>query len=186
MHEAKIMRHIEMLDRCIEADVDRGQPTEAKDLMYWFGFDSMGDFVFNQSFSMLETKAWHHIVERAYRALELLGPFGPAPWLVHIGFQLLPRVDRLGDWHEMRGWCRRTMERRIETDASQKELDMTHYLMMQEENLGKGGVSASEEYHAASRERNLFWVHGDSLLIIIAGRCVLTPSLVELCPPGLS
>lgn len=171
LHEAKILRHVDRLDRCIQADVDCGQPSDAKNLMYWFGFDAMGDFVFNHPFGMLESKTWHHIMVRSYRAVELLGPFGPAPWLVHIGFRILPRLSYLRDWHEMTTWCRQTMEQRLENEVLQKELDMTHYLMMQED-PEHGGVS-TEEYSAA-REHNRFWVHGDSLLMIVAGRCVLT------------
>jgi hypothetical protein len=168
------MRHVDQLDRCIETDADQNQPSNAKNLMYWFGFDAMGDFVFNHPFGMLEGKKWHHIMKRSYRAIELLGPFGPAPWLVHIGFKMLPRLYKLRDWHEMTSWCRQLMEQRLKNEALQKELDMTHYLMMQE-NTEEQYEDASEAKEAslAAREHNRFWLQGDSLLIIVAGRYVL-------------
>lgn len=130
----------------------------------------MGDFVFNQPFSMLEDTTLRHIIVRAYRAIGLLGPFGPVPWLVHIAFQLLPRVNRLADWYEMTSWCRRTMDQRLNNKALQKEVDMTHYLMMQDPEQGDG--ASSEEAYVAAKKHNSFWIHGDSLLIMVAGRWV--------------
>lgn len=180
LHEAKMLRHITQLDRCIEADVDHGRPTNAKNLMYWFGFDAMGDFVFNHPFGMLKAKKWHHILEQSYRAIELLGPFGPAPWLVHVGFHLLPRLGKLRDWHEMTTWCRTVMERRLQDEALQKELDMTYYLMMQEEQEQANGAADTKSDYLSAREHNRFWLQGDSLLIIVAGRSVYD-SITTLC-----
>ncbi|KAI8632910.1 hypothetical protein F5Y19DRAFT_419453 [Xylariaceae sp. FL1651] len=97
LHEAKMLLHVNRLEACIAADAAQGRPSDAKSLAYWFGFDAMGDFVFNHSFGMLEAGTWHHVMVRSYRAIELLGPFGPAPWLVHIGFKILPRVGKLKD-----------------------------------------------------------------------------------------
>ncbi|CAJ2507920.1 Uu.00g091060.m01.CDS01 [Anthostomella pinea] len=180
LHEAKILRHVDQLDRCIENDADEGRPSDAKNLMYWFGFDAMGDFVFNHPFGMLQAKTWHHIMMRSYRAVELLGPFGPAPWLVHIGFQLLPRLSKLRDWHEMTSWCRQTMEQRLKDVALQKELDMTHYLMMPENSEQCGTADVDEEARLAAIEHNRFWLHGDSLLIIVAGSGPIATALTFL------
>lgn len=169
VHEAKILRHVDKLDQCIELDASQGRPSCVKDLMYWFGFDAMGDFVFNHPFGMLEAKKWHHVLERAYRAIELLGPFGPAPWMVHVGFKLLPRVSKLLDWHEMTTWCRQVMEQRLRNEALQKEVDMTHYLMMQGDPDTPDGALEIVGDPEIAREHNRFWLQGDSLLIIVAG-----------------
>lgn len=190
-HKAKIHRHIDKLDQRIAADADHGRVSDAKKLMYWFGFDAMGDFVFNHSFSMLDNGTWHHIMVRAYRAIELMGPFSPAPWLVQIGLRLLPRVvlGKLADWDEMTTWCRRTMEQRLQDEALQEELDMTHYLMMQDAepeevtSPGEHGVSKGEgsgDYYAANQEHNRFWLHGDSLLVIVAGSAPIATALTFL------
>ena len=40
-----------------------------RDLLYWLGFDIMGDFVFNKSFNMLHDQKWHHMVVRLQLAL---------------------------------------------------------------------------------------------------------------------
>lgn len=180
-HRAKILRHVDELDRCIEADAHYGRVSDAKNLMYWFGFDAMGDFVFNHSFGMLETGTWHHIMVRAYRAIELMGPFSPAPWLIHIGFHLLPRVGKLKDWYEMTTWCRKTMEQRLEDDALQKEMDMTHYLMMPEvEQADNGDSKKAISTYRANKEHNRFWLHGDSLLVIVAGSGPIATALTFL------
>jgi len=183
LHEAKMLRHVDRLDSCIEADAAQGRPSNAKNLAYWFGFDAMGDFVFNHPFGMLEAKTWHHLLVRSYRAIELLGPFGPAPWLVQIGFRLLPRLGKLRDWHEMTTWCRQMMEQRLENEALQKELDMTHYLMMRDDPV-QGEVVPDGAGYSVLGERNRFWLHGDSLLIIVAGRCVI-PEILSSALTGV-
>lgn len=65
----------------------------------------MGDFVFSRPFNMLSQQEWHHIVALLQRALSLLGPLSPVPWLIHIAFKLFPRVWVLRDWFRMVSWC---------------------------------------------------------------------------------
>lgn len=76
----------------------------------------MGDFVFNNSFGMLQSQEWHHIIILLQRALSLLGPFSPVPWLVQLGFKLLPRVWILKDWFDMVAWCEKQMRKRIKAN----------------------------------------------------------------------
>lgn len=90
--------------------------SDVTDLFYWFGFDAMGDFVFNNSFGMLQSQEWHHIIILLQRALSLLGPFSPVPWLVQLGFKLLPRVWILKDWFDMVAWCEKQMRKRIKAN----------------------------------------------------------------------
>jgi hypothetical protein len=74
----------------------------------------MGDFVFNKSFGMLDDQRWHHIIILLQHAMSLLGPFSPAPWVLHFAFNLFPRVGALKDWFDMVGWCERQMRERIQ------------------------------------------------------------------------
>lgn len=113
-YEEKILKYIDQFDSCVEADATAQRSSNARDLFFWFGFDSMGDFVFNKSFNMLEVQRWHHIVILLQRALSLLGYFSPAPWLVQVGFKLFPRVWVLKDWFDMVDWCEEQMRERIE------------------------------------------------------------------------
>ncbi|GKT57817.1 cytochrome P450 [Colletotrichum tofieldiae] len=156
-HESKILKYIEQLDLCIEADAKARVPSEVRDLFFWFGFDVMGDFVFSKSFDMLHQQQWHHIIVRLQRALSLLGPFSPAPWLIQVGFKLGPRVNVLKDWFDMVAWCERQMRVRLD-DATPKPAmpDLAHYLM----ELDDGQTEKKDR---------LTWLFGDSLLAIVAG-----------------
>lgn len=120
-YEEKILKYLDQLDSCIEADAKAGRISEISDLFYWFGFDTMGDFVFNKSFDMLRNQQWHHIIIRLQRALSLLGPLSPAPWLVQVGFKLIPPVGVLKDWFDMVSWCEKQMRERISVGRALRE-----------------------------------------------------------------
>lgn len=129
-----------------------------RDLFFWFGFDFMGDFVFSRSFSMLKNQRWHHIIIRLQRALSLLGWLSPAPWLVHVGLKLGPRIGVVRDWFDMMAWCQDQMETRLGDPGSGKQSDLTYYLM-------------ERKSDTADTDRKL-WLIGDSLFAIVAGRYV--------------
>ena len=116
----------------------------------------MGDLVFSKPFDMLQNQKWHHIIVRLQRALSLLGPFSPAPWLVQIVFKLAPRVGVLKDWFDTVDWCKTQMRNRILNGSSNQSLDLAHFLM-------------EKNSHALENDQ-WFWLEGDSLLAIVAGR----------------
>jgi hypothetical protein len=156
-HEDKILKHIENLDQCIERDALSKKTSEMRDLCFWFSFDAMGDFVFNKSFNMLSSHKWHYVIVRLQNALSLLGPLSPAPWLVQLGLRLGPKVWVLKDWHDSVAWAKGEMRTRLEDGLeNQKAPDLTYYLMEQEEK--------------PSFKDSLYWMQGDSLLAIVAGR----------------
>lgn len=117
-YQKRVLRFVDLLDRCIEADVLNGRVSEVTDLFYWFGFDRMGDFVFNKDFGMLSRQKWHHIILLLQRALSILGPLGPVPWLTQIAFKTLPRVWILRDWFDMMAWCEAQMVERMKVFLS--------------------------------------------------------------------
>ena len=80
---------------------------------YLFSFDVMGEFAFGKSFNMLRDEKWHEAVAMLRRAMRLLGPLSPVPWLAQIGFTILPWFWVIGDWHAMLDWCRERMSERI-------------------------------------------------------------------------
>lgn len=125
----------------------------------------MGDFVFSKSFDMLSNSRWHPIVTRLQNALGLLGPLTPAPWLMHVGFKLSPRIMAIKDWFDINVWCHTQMRERLNSGLpKQANPDLTHYLMEQEDQI--------------INEDNMRWLEGDSLLTIVAGRygCVVPHS----------
>jgi hypothetical protein len=89
-----------------------------KNLLYWFGFDAMGDFVLSDSFNMLRDESWHHILQKGRNAMSLLGPLGPTPWLFQIALRLLPRVWVIKDWYGMVQWAEVQMKNRLEVRLS--------------------------------------------------------------------
>ncbi|EHK18385.1 uncharacterized protein TRIVIDRAFT_47618 [Trichoderma virens Gv29-8] len=157
-HEAKILKYVDKLDQCIAEDAKLENVTNMRDLLLWFGFDIMGDFVFSKSFGMLENKQWHHIIVRLQRALSLLGPFSSVPWLIQIGFKLAPRVSVLKDWFDTVAWCQSQMRDRLENGSASQSQDLSYYLM--EKDSEGNGATENEKWH---------WAAGDSLLAIVAG-----------------
>ncbi|GFP56517.1 cytochrome P450 monooxygenase nodW [Trichoderma asperellum] len=173
-HEAKILKYVDKLDQCIEVDAKSGKVTDMRNLLLWFGFDIMGEFVFSKSFGMLETRKWHHIIVRLQRALSLLGPLTPVPWLVHIAFDLAPRVSVLKEWFDIIAWCQSQMRDRLAHGSSNQSQDLAYYLMEKD----------SEDREAFESDKFL-WAAGDSLLAIVAGSEPTAVALIAvLCELG--
>lgn len=107
------MKYIDQLDNCIDRNVKQNKVSDMRSLLYWFGFDAMGDFVLSDPFNMLQNEEWHHILERGRNAMSLLGPLGPAAWLIQIAFKMLPRVWVLKDWFLMTEWAEQQMKKRL-------------------------------------------------------------------------
>jgi tryprostatin B 6-hydroxylase len=96
---------IKQLDNCIQADIRTGRVSELSDFVYWFSFDRMASYVLGHSFNMLREQQWHYIIVLLQRALSILGPLSPTPWLVQLAFRLGPRVWVIHDWFTMMEWC---------------------------------------------------------------------------------
>lgn len=154
----RVLKHIEVLDECIEAEAKAHRVSHMKDLLYWFAFDAMGDFVLSKPFGMLQGQSWHHIVTRLQRASSILGPLSPAPWLVQIGLKLGPSVSVIRDWRKIAKWCRKEVRGRIADKSRRLEKDLVHYVMME------GDEDETVVKNAAT------WLNGDSLQAIVAGR----------------
>ncbi|KAI1336875.1 cytochrome P450 [Xylariaceae sp. FL0016] len=154
LHNARILKNLDELDQCIEDDVKAGRPSNMRDLLYWFSFDAMGDFVFSKSFRMLRDRKWHSVIARLQVAMSLLGPLTPAPWLIHIGFRM-PRVSVLKDWYNMLDWCASEMRTRLDTSDERQSKDLAHYLMELDVQ------DQDDKGHA--------WLTGDSVFAIVAG-----------------
>ena len=73
----------------------------------------MGEFAFARSFTILQHEKWHHAILMLRRAMSLLGPLSPVPWLAQIGFSLIPNYWVVKDWNSMMRWCKTRMDERI-------------------------------------------------------------------------
>ncbi|KAK5993999.1 Cytochrome P450 monooxygenase FCK2 [Cladobotryum mycophilum] len=168
VHEEKIIRHLDELDRRIEIEAKAGHVSNAKNMFYWFAFDAMGDFVLGKPFGMQQNQEWHHIIVRMQSALSILGPLSPTPWMIHIGFKLAPRILQLRDWFDLEAWCRGQMSERLQDKSRHQEPDITHYIMMED---GEN----QEIIHNA-----LLWLSGDSMQAMAAGSSPIANTLLGL------
>lgn len=113
-YEEQMMKHGDVLERGISDLVQKGQPVNVSAWFYWFTFDVMGEFAFAKSFGMLESERWHIAVVMLRKAMRLLGPFSPVPWLAQIAFSMIPWFWVIRDWFAMLAWCRDRMKERIQ------------------------------------------------------------------------
>ena len=113
-YQARISQYATKLESMISKAASNGDIVEASEWFYRFSFDVMGEFAFARSFNMLEDEKWHHAVVLLRRAMGLLGPLSPVPWLAQIGFHLIPNYWIVKDWYDMMRWCKQRMTERIE------------------------------------------------------------------------
>jgi len=81
--------------------------------MSFFAFDMMGDFVFNQSYGMMESSLWHKAVLKQKAALALVGTFQFTIWLIRIGLVFAPFSPMVKDWQDMITHCDKLMDERL-------------------------------------------------------------------------
>ena len=113
-YEDRVIEYAKQLDEQIAKFSTAGLDVNVSLWFYYFTFDVMGEFAFGKSFGMLRDKKWHRAVLLLRRAMRLLGPLSPVPWLAQIGFYILPWFWVIRDWHAMLDWCRDQMSERIE------------------------------------------------------------------------
>jgi len=112
-YEEQMIKHADKLEGLIQTATKEGTTVSFSSYAYWFSFDVMGMFVLSQSFNMLEGEEWHYAITNLKKAMALLGPLSPVPWLAQIGFAFLDGYWLVKDWHTMIGWCRDRMQDRV-------------------------------------------------------------------------
>lgn len=112
-YQDRVVEYAEQLERHIAVAASTGEPVNVSSWFYWFSFDVMGEFAFARSFEMLQNEKWHEAVLLLRRAMTLLGPLSPVPWLAQIGFSLIPGLWVVRDWYTMMAWCKERMRERI-------------------------------------------------------------------------
>jgi len=84
--------------------------------MSFFAFDMMGDFVFNQSYGMMESSLWHQAVLKQKAAVALVGTFQFTVWLIRIGLVFAPFSPMVKDWQAMITHCDNRMNERLKVN----------------------------------------------------------------------
>ncbi|KAJ5790938.1 uncharacterized protein N7518_007949 [Penicillium psychrosexuale] len=137
-------------------------PVLINDLMYFFAFDSMGDFAFSEDFGMMRNKRWHSSVAMLRSALTMLGPFSPAIWIPRLGFAFIPSLWKVRHWFHMLEFCDQCMARRMEKTLS--DHDIASWFIEDHVKHGSDPTRAR-------------WLSGDTATLVVAGSDTTAPSL---------
>ena len=108
----RILRQVDTLAHLIASHGDK--PTLVNDVLAWYSFDSMGEFLFDKSFDMMTSSEWHPIVLQQRNALSLLGMISESLWLARLGFAFLPFYGIIKDWMQVEAFCKQRMIQRME------------------------------------------------------------------------
>ena len=92
--------------------------------MSWFAFDSMGEFMFNSDFGMMESSTWHPAIVQQRGALAFLAPLSDAIWLVRLAFAFFPFVGKVKDWNQMVAFCDNAMQKRVQVGHRKSPKDL--------------------------------------------------------------
>lgn len=117
-YQAYINSQAKKLEARITTAAEKKAVFDFSTYAYWFSFDVMGLFALSRPFDMLELEEWHYSVVTLRRAMRLIGPLSPVPWLAQIGFRFLRGYWVVKDWYNMIEWCTKRMEERIIVCAS--------------------------------------------------------------------
>ncbi|KAJ5194317.1 hypothetical protein N7491_001654 [Penicillium cf. griseofulvum] len=135
------------------------------ELMYFFAFDSMGDFAFSEDFGMMRNKRWYSSIAMLRSALTLLGPFSPAIWIPRLGFAFIPTLWKVRHWFHMLEFCDQCMAQRVKKTPPDR--DIASWFI--EDHVKHGSDPA--------RAR---WLSGDTATLVVAGSDTTAPSLTIL------
>lgn len=163
--------YAERLQDCISRLANRGESVDVSLWFQWFTFDVMGDFAFGASFNMLQDGKLHYVIMMLRRAMSLLGPLSPVPWLVQVGIQRLYWLPVFGAWHSMRDWSNQRMSERVQVCfPARRESEYLAYPSQNGSNRSdvfQWLLEASED--KSTYEMDLHWLQGDASAIIVAG-----------------
>lgn len=90
----------------------------------------MGEVIFSKSFRMLEDHEWHIAAVMLRRAMVLMGPATPVPWLAHIGFKFFYAFGVVRDWFAMQAFCHQRIYERINVRRYSSDLLVQHLLTL--------------------------------------------------------
>ncbi|KAJ5735358.1 uncharacterized protein N7483_000483 [Penicillium malachiteum] len=108
-----------------------------------------------------ELDYWHYAIRDMRRAMRILGPLSPVPWLARIGFWALHGYWVIKDWHTMISFCAEQMkEKFLEPDSN----DLAQAI------IDEAKQKAHGDEHPA--------LIADSVVAIVAGSDTVAPTLV--------
>ncbi|KAJ5171192.1 uncharacterized protein N7500_003975 [Penicillium coprophilum] len=162
-YHRRVVEKVQTLKRLVA--LEQSRPVLINDLMYFFAFDSMGDFAFSEDFGMMRNKRWHSSIAMLRSALTLLGPFSPAIWIPRLGFAFIPTLWKVRHWFHMLEFCDQCMARRMKKTPPDRDI-----------------ASWFIEDHVRHRSdpKRARWLSGDTATLVVAGSDTTAPSLTLL------
>lgn len=87
------------------------------DMMAWYAFDAMGDFVYGRDFGMLKNSRWRSVMVKQKKALALLAPLNDTIWIVRLAFAFAPFYGKTKEFLKMMEFCDERMKERMEVGS---------------------------------------------------------------------
>lgn len=103
IYVSRILRHLEALHGFIEKAI--GEPIVISDMMSWYAFDAMGDFVYGRDFGMLKSSRWRDVMVQQKKALALLAPLNHTIWIVRLAFAFAPFYGETKEFLKTMEFC---------------------------------------------------------------------------------
>ncbi|KAF2463953.1 cytochrome P450 [Lindgomyces ingoldianus] len=119
-YNQKLIRQVQVLTSIIEETGPN--PVVVNDLMYWFAFDSMGDFGFGVDFGMMKSRKWIDAALNMRSAIGLLGPFSPAIWIPRVAFRFTPGIWKVKQWFHMLEFADNCVNTRLREDHDSRNI----------------------------------------------------------------
>ncbi|KAJ5529440.1 hypothetical protein N7527_002833 [Penicillium freii] len=159
-YHGRVVEKVRTLESLVASGKSR--PVLINELMYFFAFDSMGDFAFSEDFGMMSSKRWHSSIAMLRSALTLLGPFSPAIWIPRLGFAFIPSLWKVRHWFHMLEFCDQCMARRMKKTPPDR--DIASWFI--EDHVKRGSDPTRAQ-----------WLSGDTATLVVAGSDTTAPSL---------
>ncbi|KAI0456218.1 cytochrome P450 [Xylaria acuta] len=154
------------LSRCI--GTFGTDPVDVDQVMSWYSWDVMGEVLFGEDFNLTKSKVTHPGIKHRDRALALAGPLGDAIWIALLGFQLLPPVGIVNDWHNMIRFCEDHMKLRLSRGGNDKT-DMATYFIEEYQKTANTKTKKARDLHLAGTAVTAVVAGSDTTRAVLIG-----------------
>lgn len=161
----RIQRYNDLLVNRIDEFAAAGKPMNVTKWFGFYGFDMMGDLVFNKSFNMLESGETHWAVKLLGEGLHLQG-FAFPPWLYRV-FATLPFLG--AGYQRFVALAAQQLDDRNKQHGHTTDPDMMQPL-----------IEHFEKLSPSAKREALPMLQGDSRMFIVAGSDTTSTTLIHV------
>ncbi|KAI4290014.1 MAG: hypothetical protein L6R35_000705 [Caloplaca aegaea] len=157
----------EQLERLAKLIADHNsKPVLVNDVMSWFAFDSMGEFLFGSSFGMMDSNTWHPAIAQLKGGLGLLAPMNDAIWLVRLAIDLFPFLGNVKDWNKTLAFCDNAVRKRMKKPPNDVDIASWFIEEFEDPNISRKDKDRGDR------------LSGNTMTAIVAGSDTTRPSLI--------